>query len=617
MDIDKYVQRATDMVDADSERDKLFEGIDDMWHGNWALPAELKGKQDMREIIDLSPHDSLKSGTAILSTVMPHWDVQPLSPTLGERDRAQRIAYGIDYNYRRMNQRGSNRVLWDIVHSCLRYDAAAVWLDYLPYQFGRSPSLRQKHALRGGDFAAIVHNPRTVHVQQDEFGINSVLLSTNMTAQAVVNKWGDRTKDLARRLKDDEDTGISRFTYNDLMLYEGDAIRRVIWGSVVSSTSDETAGAEYIIMNDVVETPFMPWIVRVGGSGLESDSKYSVHPLLAPLYLTHKWKDLNVFQSIMQSEIIKYGRTPRVKTITPSGDGVEIDYDDGSSLNLRTGEDADAWKPAAIDPNLKELVDRVRSEVSSATLPRILQNPEFAGNTPFASINAMIQTALGGLNPAKVLCQSVHEEIGLKMVEWCKHSNKPLLAYRKSRKVAQEGEELGSMVSVPPDQLDPESLMITCRIFSEAPTDFAQRLNAAILQNQQLKVPRAILLEEMGRENVDALQDEWYQEQYNDSTVMTDIQMTQQAASAQLQMQMEQAQIEMRAAALQAQGGGFPSNTQGTGAGVPQGQGMNPNTGPTNQPGINTRPLETTGNSGVSTREQVTGLDVTGAPIAI
>ena len=170
------------------------------------------------------------------------------------------------------------------------------------------------------------------------------------------------------------------------------------------------------------------------------------------------------------------------------------------------------------------------------------------------------------------------------------------------------------MVSVPPDQLDPESLMITCRIFSEAPTDFAQRLNAAILQNQQLNVPKAILLEELGRENVDALFDEWAQEQYDVSAIQTDIQMTQAQAQMQLQMQAQQAQMEMQA---QMQGGGFPNNAQGTGAGVPQGMGMNPNVGPENQPGVNTRALETTGNSGVSTREMVSGQDVTGQAVAI
>lgn len=630
-DIDKYIVRAVDMRKFDEQRDLLFAGIDDMWHGRWELPAELGDKPDLRTITDLSPHDALKSGTAILSTSMPHWTVQPLEQNQKEQERAEKIAYALDYNYRRMNNRGNTTVLWDLVHSCLRYDAVAVWLDYLPYQFKafKTPTLRQKHALRGGDFVCTVYNPRNVHVQKDAYGTNCVLLTINMTAQEVVNKWGYRANKLTAKLKKDEDTGTTRFIYNDMMLYEDDVIKRIAWGNIVSDDNIDKEGTdEFVFMNDKIDTPFMPWIVRVGGSGLDTESEYSVHPLLAPLYHTGKWKDLCVFQSILQSEIIKYGRTPRVKTITPSGDGVNIDYQDGTTLNLKVGEEADAWRPSPIDPNLKELVDRVRAEVSSATLPRILQNPEFAGNTPFASINAMIQTALGGLNPAKALCQSAHEEIALRMIEWCNKEEKPLLAYRFN-KSAKEGMDIGSAIVLTPEMLNPDYLMISCKLFAEAPTDFAQRLQAAISMNQYLKVPRSDVLEGLGKDNVDSLYDQWVQEQQDDTTVQLDIeaqkaklQLQVQAETMKMQMAAQQAQMQQQqeaqqGAAAPTEGGGYPSNAQGMGGtGVPEGQGINPNPGMNQQPGANPGASPMAGNPGVGLREQISGQDVTGMPIA-
>jgi sarcosine oxidase delta subunit len=607
-EITKYMDMARDIRSEDKERDLLFAGIDDMWHGTWSLPEELKNKPDMREIIDLSPHDALKSGTAIMSTSLPHWIVQPLASNQGEQDRAEKIAYAIDYNYKRMNQRGSSTILWDMVHSCLRYDAVAIWLDYLPYKFKNNPTLRQKHALRGGDFAVKVHNPRNVHIQSDTFGTNKVLLTVNLPAQEVANMWGMRALQLAARLKKDEDTGTTRFIYNDLILYEGNIVKRVVWGSITEGLGVEGGSDEFVIMNEKMEIPFVPWIVRVGGSGLESSSKYSVHPLLAPLYHTHKWKDLNVFQSIMQSEVIKLGRTPRVVTTTPSGDGVDIDYENGTTVNLRTGEEATAWKPSAIDSNLKELVDRVRAEVSSATLPRILQNPEFAGNTPFASINAMIQTALGGLNPAKTLCESAHEELALKMIEWCKFMGKPLLAYR-TKKTMKEGMDNGSFVNVGPEELDPDSLIISCKLFAEAPTDFNQRVDVGLKLNQYLKIPRSEILGRLGYENVDSLYDQYIQEQYDDSAVALDIQTTQAQAQMQLQMAAQQAQMQ---AQQQTQGqqmpqesGGVPGEGLNLNTGLPQG--ANSNLGASNP---------ATGNPGVGLREQISGQDITGNAIA-
>ena len=606
MNIDNYMQRQKDMRAVDNARDLLFSGIDDMWHGNWSLPAALKAKPDMREIIDTSPHDALKSGTTILSTSQPHWSVQPLLQNPAELQRAEDTAYALDYNYRQMGRRGASTILWDMVHSCLRYDMVAVWLDYLPYWLkGKEPTLRQKHALRGGEFVATVHNPRNVHVQRDAYGINCVLLCENKTAQEVASMWGNRANSLQKKLKADEDTGKKRFIYNDLMLYENDNIRRVVWGSVTESFGVEEGQDEFLLMNEIVDTPFMPWIVRVGGSGLEIDPLYSIHPLLAPLYLTHKWEDLNAFQSIMQSEIIKYGRTPRVVTTTPDGGGKAIDYADGADVNLQTGETAEPWRPSPIDPNLKELVDRVRAEVSSATLPRILQNPEFAGNTPFASINAMIQTALGGLNPAKVLCEGAHAELGTRMIEWAKFTERPLTGYR-SKKMGDK-KDIGAFVNVPSEQLDPESMIVSCRLFAEAPTDFMQRLNAGILMSKELNYPKSLVLEDLGKENPDVLFKQRVQEQYDEATIGIDIQTMQ--ADAQIATQMKAAQA-MQPPQGQPQQGqppqGYPSNTQGLETGVPEGQGMNPNVG-----GMS----PATGNPGASLREQMSGQDVTGAGI--
>jgi hypothetical protein len=630
-EIDDYVQRASDMRSADKKRDILFSQIDNMWHGSWTLPKELK-KPDLREIIDLSPHDALKSGTAILSTSMPHWSVQPVFSNPAERQRAENIEFAIDYNYRRMNQRGSSTFLWDVVHSCLRYDAVAIWLDFLPYQFRGGTTLRQRHALRGGDFVGTVHNPSNVHVQKDMYGINAVLLTMNMAAQAIVQKWTYRANKLNAILKDKKDTGTVRCIYNDLMLYEGNKIKRVVWCSITEGFGVEGSSDEFVIMNDYIEMPFMQWIVRVGGSGLDMAPEYSVHPLLAPLAWSHKWTDLNVFQSVLQSEIIKYGRSPRVKTITASGDGVEIDYEDGTSLNLKKGEEADAWRPSPIDPNLKELVDRVRAEVSSTTLPRILQNPEFAGNTPFASINAMIQTALGGLNPAKTLCQNAHEELAMRMVEWCFFAKKPMIAYRK-KKIATEGNEPGSIVELTPDMLDPDGLMISCRLFADAPTDFAQRLQAAVTMNKELQVPREEVLEELGKTDTAASYDVWAQEQEDNVALQIDIE--KQKAALTLQVEAERAKIQVAAqaaaAAAAAQQNPPPEslpqaneNVEGVpeemmpGNPTQQEQGLNPNRGAMNQPpgSVSGTPSPAAGNPGVGLREQVSGTDVTGRPVA-
>lgn len=624
--IAKYTKIKTDMITFDTERDKLFESIDDMWHGNFQLPKELKDLPDMREIIDMSPHDALKSGTAILSTSMPHWQVQPLLSGEGEIDRAKKIAFAIDYAYRRMNKRGSSTILWDMVHSCLRYDAVAVWLDFLPV--AKEKDLRHRHARRMGDFVAKVYNPRNVHIRSDTLGINTVLLAVNVSAKSILAKFPGRAHDLESYLDEKADNGDTRAILNDMMLYEGDKIRRVVWCQIVEGIDNtDSVGVDFVIMNEFIDTPFMPWIVRVGGSDLETRSEYSVHPLLGPLHTSHKWIDLCAFQSIMQSEIIKYGRSPRVVTNTASGDGVEIDYLNGNSVNLDLAEKAAPFAPGQIDPNLKELIDRVRAEVSATTLPRILQNPEFAGNTPFASINAMIQTALGGLNPAKRLCQGAHEEMAMKMIEWYAFAKLPMKAYSdKKSSLIEGGMNLGDNIVVPVDQLNPDTIIVDCQLFAETPTDFVQRLNSAISLNQNLKVPRSKVLAELGYEDVEALYQEYLQETYDDQEVALDIQTSQSDMQIQQQQKAMEMQMKLQEAAQQnaqnAQNGGPPMISNSPmrppvqlPTNMPQGQGYNTNAGVKGpQPGQNTKPLGgSAGNPGVSLREQISGQDYTGA----
>jgi hypothetical protein len=653
-DISNYVSMAEEMLEDDKDRNELYSGIDDMWHGAWSADPALKAKPDFREVIDLSPHDALRAGTTLMANTFPKWKVQPFAPNSGERDKAEKIEYILDWHFKRMCQRGGGSVLWDMVHSALRYDAIAIWLDYLPYWVGKKPTGRAKYALRRGPFNATVYNPSLIHVRADTFGNNCVLHAMNKTADSVAQYWkaraGKQGPDFEKFMTEYKKRGTEEdnyFNHFDMMLYdEDDKIRRIVWGSFSDDTDlDAHANDEYVLMDEVVDLPFMPWIIKIGGSNMESESQYSVHPLLAPLYWTHKWEDQNIYESLVHSEIVKYARSPRVITKTPSGEGLDIDFADGASINARTGmEDAAPWQPAPLDANLKEMLDRGKASISSATLPRILQNPEFAGNTPFASINAIIQTAIGSLNTSKILCEMAGEELGIRMFEWASSQNDTLYAYRSADVKGEDMVfETGSEVAITPKDYSLDDLLLTCTFTTETPTDFNQRLNAEILMVQQLDYPKTNALEDLGKMDSELLIERRVQEKYDEMTInldlqrqMADLQLETQAKQMQLQMaaqqaaasqqqaapgqqtipqqgnQMEPSGAQQAAMAAQqmGQGGGYPSNAQGTPPtemGVPPGFGFNPNAGGMS-PAV--------GNPAANNRENATGTDQTGRPIA-
>jgi hypothetical protein len=291
---DGYIDIAKELISNDKDRDLLYMGIDDMWHGNWSAGAELNARGDFREVIDLSPHDALRAGTSIMATVNPKWTVQPFNTGDEERQRAEKIEYVLDWHFNQMSRRGKGTMLWDLVHSALRYDAVAIWLDYLPYWIGKNPTGRAKAALRNGPFVGTIVNPRFVHSQSDQYGDYRVLHASTKSAIEVANYWQSRNEKKSEGLSELQEVIRKNknldlyFHHYDFMVYEGDQLRREVWGSVSEfDTLDANADGQYILMDEKVTTPFMNWIIKVGGSSMETESKYSVHPLLAPLWCGH------------------------------------------------------------------------------------------------------------------------------------------------------------------------------------------------------------------------------------------------------------------------------------------------------------------------------------------
>lgn len=576
MKMDFLKAKAKQMIKNDEKRDEIMLAVDDMHHCIFSLPVELKKK--VRKSVNTSAHDALRAATNVFSRKLPQWDVQPLKPNAFEADRAEQVETALRWLYRMAALRSN--CLWDNNFSALAYDASAAWIDYLPYWYDKGKNARERGMLARGPFVIVHHNPRFVHVEKTPYGDESVLLSKNIPAREAVACYGKDADRLASKLTEEKDDGSLRFQLYDMLTWDDGEPYRTVWGYLTESinTNAEQGGSDYVFTNKKFPLPFFPWAVKMGGSNLETID-YSIHPMLAALHWSGKWQDLCIYESLVVNEIIKYAKTPRVKTITPSGEGVLIDYQDGSQINLRIGEDALPWAPAPIDSNLKELWDRIAAQVVGTTGARVLQDVAQYSNVPYASLNAMLQLAIANLSPARALAEHALEEQSRLMLQWIKFTQDSLITYRvDSDSIEDPLRTRGAQIIIQPTDFDLESLYISCKLNDETPTDMTERVNQAIMLTQNFPYPKKKALEDLGKANVDLLEEQRWNEDMDATTLRMHIE--QMEAAQQMMMQQQMQQQPQQSPQQEPPPQGFPSNAQGI---APfknlKGRGFNPNVG--------------------------------------
>jgi len=195
---------AQEMIAADRERDQMLRAMDDMWHNRWALPNNVAGLKWIHKVVSSDPHDAIRAGTRVLSSVAPRITVQPLGASAENRAQAEKMERVLSWHFRNASRRRAS-VLRDVVLSALLYDEVVAQVVYLPEQMEALKSFkfdrqRLEAAKRFGPFAIIVRNPQQVHVRYSDWMPEAVLMKQVMTVQAAVDFWGSKAKKLGEEI---------------------------------------------------------------------------------------------------------------------------------------------------------------------------------------------------------------------------------------------------------------------------------------------------------------------------------------------------------------------------------------------------------------------------------
>jgi len=119
-----------------------------------------------------------------------------------------------------------------------------------------------------------------------------------------------------------------------------------------------------------------------------------------------------------------------------------------------------------------------------------------------------MQSAIAALDVYKEMAEDAHAEVGVVMLKY--------MHYREDSAVYYGYGQANEQVLVSYEDFSPKALFIECELSAKAPTDYMQRINAAVALNQQLWFPREEAYRFLSVENPKELEEQHVQEQIND-----------------------------------------------------------------------------------------------------
>jgi len=178
----------------------------------------------------------------------------------------------------------------------------------------------------------------------------------------------------------------------------------------------------------------------------------------------------------------------------PDGKTFEIDYGDPAKIAYVTkGYEITPIQPPTIDKALTEIYDRTKAKIDAGTQVQNLGKPNFSPGTPFASINAILQTTLSGLTPKRKLAESAMVEIYEQMLLWVDYMDDPLEGWGS-------GKNVGEQLSITKEDFSVNGIYLSVELNATAPTEKQQRINNAVMLIQA-GIDRNFVFKQLGIEN--------------------------------------------------------------------------------------------------------------------
>jgi hypothetical protein len=562
---------------ADADNQALFTAYDDMDNMRWTEPVGWTKIDEMRIRISTMAHDALKVATNIFDTYHPKWDVLP--KTEAGFDDAEDLEAWLEWTAIRANQAGEFSPFRKGLHNSVKYNRVVYHVDYLPYWLDRNRdkwSDEQKENYAASPFCITAIDPRTCYYGMGKYGLRWFSAISNVSDVEILNNWKsyegntDDGKQIKSGLKLVEDAGKDeevRFICVDYTDHERREVMVFQTGEEgISGVENLDVESGIVILSTKNKLGFIPFAVASGDSD----------PLLYSMNASGIWENQNIIDSVVDTSVLRRAFIPPFKHSSPTGKPLDIDFSGGQpTIELGPGETADAVNTPPLDPALREMMVINGQRGGSTVGIQNLGLMDIAGNVQFSTVQAQIQLQLTALQPYKRTAEKALVQTALLMFKWIKAADTSEVGYRTN--VRSEGQFAGEGIMVEAQYLDPNSMIISCELLSNSPTDKQQLVNMYVtLKQAGAQVAWTELLERLGLGNPEQNKKMWLDEQLENAAMQNFVAEMQQAVQLKAQAAQMQMQSQMQMEQMQAQ---QMQNIPATDAINPEGANFDPNQG--------------------------------------
>jgi hypothetical protein len=243
----------------------------------------------------------------------------------------------------------------------------------------------------------------------------------------------------------------------------------------------------------------------------------------------------------------------------------------------------------------------------------VLQNPDFPSNFAFATINALLKTALNGLMPWKQLAERLFADMYRIMLLWVAYSERPILALGYGE------QDFGNQYMIQYSKegqkdFNPDYLYLETELTADMAVDKVEQANVGSILFNQLDYPLEEVMRQMGETDPQKLIRDRNKEEMSRNEVENIIKMS--AAMTDIKIMGLQTKV-MQDLAQQAQPppGAVPPGGAPPGGPPPEGQFAAMQGGNNFNPAM--RGLPPAMGAPTQTREAVTLQDATGEGLAV
>jgi hypothetical protein len=488
----------------------------------------------VRKRVTAVGHNGLKTVINLFNTYNPKWEILPRGPA--DKDKAEELERWLEWQMSQANLKEGKESFKVMLKSSAKKGVIAAQLDYLPYWLTEDTKER-KNLLMNGAFCINVVEPDNIHYEIGKYGIRWVASVSNVTGSYILDHWeqyeaGDKevksALDKVRGIIEDEGEE-THFVYVD---YTDKDKRWVFFFETENETctSDELEleeGEEVTnILNRKNELPFINWVI----------TENSGDPIFMSMHKSGSYENTNFFKTLSDSTVIRRAYFPILEHNSPTGESLEVDFSGPDAIaETKAGEVLRVLQPPQLDPGIRELEGKSEADMSGDLGVRGLQQTDVTGNVQFATVNAQLQLGKTVLDPAIRAFERACVLLGKLAFAWVSYQGDTVTAYRTNKKKP----GYGNKINVSPKDYDPDTLMITCELLANTPTDDMQRWNmfSGMLQ-AGLHVPQKEFIERLELGDPDTLEEKWLDEQA--------MNLAWQLFSQAKQMELQQKQVEMQ-----------------------------------------------------------------------